>query len=83
MVIFIFTYNYLHEFDEMAAVCSSVFFRKAMLKTCFSSRPWHSVCVGDLSIGLMTFSLPQFFIHNILWLSIVNLLSSFSLLSPP
>lgn len=38
MVTFIFAYNYLHEFDEMAAVCSSVFFSKAMFQTCFSCR---------------------------------------------
>lgn len=66
MVIFIFTYNYLHESDEMAAVCSSVFFRKAMLQTCFGSRPWRSVCVGDLPIRLMTFSLPWVFFLSLI-----------------
>lgn len=36
MVIFIFTYNYLHKFDEAAAVRQSVLFRKAEFKTFLS-----------------------------------------------
>ena len=73
MVIFIFTYNYLHKFDEAAAVRSSVLFGKAKLTTFSTIRPWHSlVCVSGCLCGLVTVSLPWFFFDGIISLSAVN-----------
>lgn len=59
MVIFIFTYNYLHKFDEAAAVRPSVLFRKAEFKTYHWAMAL-CMCVSDCLCGLMTFSLPWF-----------------------
>lgn len=61
MVIFIFTYNYLHKSDEAAAVRWSVLFRKAKLKTRVSlGHGVLCVCVSDCLRGLMTSSWPWF-----------------------
>lgn len=79
MVIFIFTYNYLHKFDEAAAVRWSVLFRKAKFKTFGNIQPWRSVCVSVIAYVDSWVFIAMVFFYGIISLSDVNL----SLLSSP